>query len=170
MLSQLVVDGRKRENGVFEKAIRLGTKRDPASVDIAGISAKMVDGVLIVKVPKVEVEHKTREVPIAGSSTSSPARNNKKDLLVDADEEMYDAPAAKASVPAPTPAKAPEVISEKPVETKEAEARDDRSETAGREEPLPSYAVEASTQEKDLSDWEKDDSEEEGEYVKINVD
>ena len=171
MLSQLVVDGRKRENGVFEKAIRLGTKRDPASVDVAGISAKMVDGVLIVKVPKVEVEHKTREVPIAGSATSSPARNNEKDLLFDADEEMYDAPAAKVTAPAPTLKEAaPETSSEKPIETKEAEARDDRSETAGREEPLPRYAAEEATQEKDLSDWEKDDSEEEGEYVKINVD
>ncbi len=56
---------------------------------------------------------------------------------------------------------------EKPNE-KEAEAavRDDRSETVGRDEPLPTYTAEETH---DEDDWEKY-SDEEGEYVKINVD
>lgn len=167
LLSQLVVDGRKRETGVFEKAIRLGTKNEPASIDVAGISAKMTDGVLVIKVPKVEVEHKKRDVPISGSSSPSPQRNEQS-LLFDADEEMYDTPSQPAPAQAPTHAE-PTKDMEKMMEytkEKEAAARDDRSETAGQEEQLPQYQEPA----KDESDWEKDDSEEEGEYVKINVD
>ena len=164
LLSQLVVDGRKRETGVFEKAIRLGTKNDPASIDVAGISAKMTDGVLVIRVPKVEVEHKKRDVPISGSASPSPARNEK-DLLFDADEEMYDAPARQ------TPKQAePKLDMEKAVnehnKEKEVETREDRSETAGRDDPLPRYEESAN----DESDWEKAGSEDEGEYVKINVD
>src|SRR5206468_10355928 len=74
LLKHLAVDGRKREVGVFEKSIKLGTKRDPAAVDVAGISAKMTDGVLVIKVPKVEVEYQRREVPISSSGSPSPAR------------------------------------------------------------------------------------------------
>lgn len=76
-LKLLAVDGRKREVGVFEKKIHLGTKRDPAPIDIAGITAKMMDGVLVVKVPKVEIEYQKREVPISGSASPSPARDEK---------------------------------------------------------------------------------------------
>lgn len=164
LLKLLVVDGRKRETGVFEKAIRLGTKRDPASIDVAGIGAKMADGVLVVTVPKVEVEHKMREVPISGSGAPSPARNEK-ESLIDADEvEMYDA--------AP-PALVSEVANAKEAEYQaEVEANkhhDDRSETMDYEhaEELPEY--EAKETEHEESDWEKDGSEDEGEYVKINV-
>jgi HSP20 family protein len=111
LLSKLVVDGRKRETGVFERAVRLGTRRDPASIDVAGITAKMTDGVLVVTVPKVEVRHEKREVPISSASeaNSSPARNAEKDLLFDGDEEMQDAPvptvtAAVATLPHQPPA------------------------------------------------------------------
>lgn len=75
MLAELVVDGRKRETGVFEKAIRLGTKKDPASVDVHGMTARMADGILIVRVPKVEVTHVRREVSI--TSTSPPSTMTK---------------------------------------------------------------------------------------------
>ena len=164
LLSQLVVDGRKRETGVFEKAIRLGTKNEPASIDIPGITAKMTDGVLLIKVPKLEVEHKKRDVPISGSPGSSPQRNEK-DLLFDADEEMYDAPTERA--PARVEEKKDmEKTMQEHTKEKEVEVRDDRSETAGREEPLPRYQESAN----DESDWEKAGSDDEGEYVKINVD
>ena len=177
MLAHLTVNGRKRENGVFEKAIRLGTKRDPASIDVANISAKMTDGVLIVVVPKLEVEHKKREVPISGSPTVAPASSNEKDLLFDADHEMYDssshaekdAQEETATVQQDTNNKTMDLdnFTEKPHEKEaEAAARDDRSETAGHEEHLPQYTVE---EPHDDSDWEKY-SDEEGEYVKINVD
>ncbi|KPI38907.1 uncharacterized protein AB675_5902 [Cyphellophora attinorum] len=156
LLKHLVVNGRKRENGLFEKAVRLGTKRDPASVDVAGITAKMVDGVLVIRVPKVDREVQRREVPISQAESTQP-HNDEKDLLFDADEEMYEA--------------APQVAAEPTTRGKDHDARDERSVTAGREEEtLPRYEVEeASASEKDMSDWERD-SEEEGDYVKINVD
>jgi HSP20 family protein len=163
LLSHLVIDGRKRETGVFEKTIRLGTRSEPASIDVAGISAKMTDGVLVVTVPKVEVEHKKREVPISGSGAPSPARNEK-ESLIDADEiEMHDAEPVLAS----ETAKAKEA--EYQAEVKANQDRDDRSETMDFEhaEELPEYEAEAEHEE---SDWEKDGSEDEGEYVKINVD
>lgn len=166
LLSKLVVDQRKREVGVFEKSIRLGTKRDPASIDIAGISAKMTDGVLVVKVPKVEVEHKTRDVPITGS----PARTEKeKESLLDAaDGEMYDA----ASAPAPAAA-APvadksekEQIAEHAYEQTQQDTRSETMDVEHHDEKVPAYEEHANEE----SDWEKDGSEDEGEYVKITVD
>jgi HSP20 family protein len=165
MLARLVVNGRKRENGVFEKAIRLGTKRDPASVDVAGITAKMIDGVLVVKVPKTEREVHKREVPISGSTTPSPDEKEK-ELHFDADEEMYDAePRQEATTLLTSPAATENTAENK---AKEDEAREDRSITAGRdEEQLPAYADEDASDK--ISDWEKD-SDEEADYVKINVD
>ena len=166
LLSQLTVDGRKRETGLFEKAIRLGTKNEPAGIDVAGISAKMADGVLVVKVPKVEVEHKKRDVPIAGSASQSPDRNEK-DLLFDADTDMYNAPVEQAPEPAQANMDMEKAMHENHKEKEaEIEARDNRSETVGREEQLPRYEESAN----DESDWEKADSDEEGDYVKINVD
>ena len=51
----------ERDIGVFERKIKLGTKAQPASVNADGISAKMEDGVLMIKVPKeqefVEIKH-----------------------------------------------------------------------------------------------------------------
>lgn len=166
LLSQLVVDGRKRETGVFEKAIRLGTKNDPASIDVAGIIAKMTDGVLVIRVPKIEVEHQKRDVPISGSVSPSP-RRKEKDLLFDADvdEEMYEAPPEQAPKQVDAKMDMERAMGEHHKE-KEVEARDARSETAGREEQLPRYEESAN----DESDWEKAGSDDEGEYVKINVD
>lgn len=153
LLNHLVVDQRKREVGVFEKSIRLGTRRDPASIDVAGIEAKMSDGVLVVKVPKVEREHKTREVPIEGASPS-PARNEKeKDSLLDADaadEQMYD-------------------VAEKEHIGDHAHDADARSETMDVEHHEEKAPVDDGEAHEHESDWEKD-SEDEGEYVKINVD
>lgn len=164
LLSQLVVDGRKRETGVFEKAIRLGTKNEPANIDVAGITAKMTDGVLLVKATKVEVEHKKRDVPISSSANASPQRNEK-NLLFDADEEMYDAPNKQAHTGAADKKDMEKAMAEHTKEN-ENEARDDRSVTVDHEEHLPRYEESAN----DESDWEKAGSEDEGDYVKINVD
>ncbi|RJE17368.1 Hsp20/alpha crystallin family, partial [Aspergillus sclerotialis] len=161
MMSHLIVDGRKRETGVFEKTIRLGTSKDPASVDVEGITAKMVDGVLVIRVPKVEKTFEKKEVHVGGSSSPSPARSderpedaymNEKDLLFDAaddeDRDMYDAdpvpepqrqaPTAQQPVPADSTMSETAEAKEKQRETKEEEAerdRDDRSETVGFEAP-----------------------------------
>ncbi|EER38080.1 conserved hypothetical protein [Histoplasma capsulatum H143] len=53
----LVVDGRSREVGVFEREISLGSRDRPvARVDADNISAKLLDGVLVVTLPKVVVD------------------------------------------------------------------------------------------------------------------
>lgn len=46
--------GERKDVGVFERKIRLGTRAEPAAVDMEGISAKMEDGVLMVTVPKLD--------------------------------------------------------------------------------------------------------------------
>jgi HSP20 family protein len=164
LLKHLAVDGRKREIGVFEKSIRLGTKRDPAAIDVAGIKAKMSDGVLVVTVPKVKVEHQKREVPINSSGSPSPAQAAEKDVdmekgsLLDAENANDETPVLRAT---PLSAAAKEKEAE---HQREVEMRDTRSETIGYEdeEKLPEYEAE------ELANSEEDD--EEGEYVKINVD
>lgn len=61
----LVVSDRDREVGVFEKQVRLGTRNAPASVDTEKINAKMVTGVLVVKLPKLaQQEEAARKVPV----------------------------------------------------------------------------------------------------------
>ena len=193
LMTHLVVDGRKRETGVFEKNIRLGTKKEPASIDIHGITAKMVDGVLVVRVPKVERKFTKKEVRVEASPEVSVERPeedymNERELQFDTeqlgerDEEMYDVPATQTPPNRPYPAKAASNASSAKAKEREAEReRDDRSETLGFEhanetvETLPLYEAEDSSNhenknEDEMSDWEKAGSEDEGEYVKINVD
>lgn len=193
LMRQLTVDGRKRETGVFEKNIRLGTKKDPASIDIAGISAKMTDGVLIVQVPKLEKHFEKKEVRVDGSPDAhadkpEDAYMNEKDLLFDAeddkDEDMYDSapePEHKTSESQATaPASANPTATTKQQETDEGHQRS-RSPTVDFESPqdrdqpvaeaLPPYQGQASQgHDDDMSDWEKAGSDDEGDYVKINVD
>ncbi|KAL1962387.1 hypothetical protein VTN77DRAFT_9726 [Rasamsonia byssochlamydoides] len=52
----LVIDERSREIGVFERSVRLGTRSEPANVDLDRISAKLADGILVVRLPKVPVD------------------------------------------------------------------------------------------------------------------
>ncbi|RMZ81900.1 hypothetical protein DV738_g1957, partial [Chaetothyriales sp. CBS 135597] len=93
MLSYLVINGRRRENGVFEKVVRLGTKDEPASIDAAGISAKMTDGVLVIAVPKIQVEQRKRQIYITSSASPSPPPHSREEkvVLLDQDHEMSDA-------------------------------------------------------------------------------
>ncbi|KAK5446684.1 hypothetical protein LTS15_009617 [Exophiala xenobiotica] len=193
MMTRLVVDGRKRETGVFEKNIRLGTQTEPAGVDVQGITAKMVDGVLVVRVPKVEKTFEHKSVHVSSSPEIPIERpeevyENERDLLFDAEEQgedehmEEDAPLA-ATVPAqPYPAKASMSSASKGKQKEaEAERERERSTTLDYEHPnatvdtLPRYEAEDTSNhgrpdDADMSDWEKDGSEDEGEYVKINVD
>ena len=44
----------ERKVGPFERKVRLGTRANPAIVDVEGITAKLEDGVLRVEVPRME--------------------------------------------------------------------------------------------------------------------
>lgn len=44
----------ERKIGAFERKVRLGSRANPAQVDVDAISAKMQDGVLQVEVPKLD--------------------------------------------------------------------------------------------------------------------
>ena len=158
-LKLLAVDGRKGEVGVFEKKIHLGTRSDPANIDIAGITAKMTDGVLVVKVPKVEVQHKKREVPISGSSSPSPVR-----------EEKQPAISNRTLSPEPTTEKGKEAAVAAPAAPTDMDLGHPRSDTEkGKEmeyddpaEQLPEYQAPG-------PNVAGDSEEDEGEYVKIDV-
>ena len=161
-LKLLAVDGRKTEVGVFEKKVILGTKRDPAKVDIAGITAKMTDGVLVVNVPKLEVEHKKREVPISGSASPSPVREEKQ-----GQEHSPATQHTNLDVPAPHPVA--EKGKEETVAT-EMEVDDAQSETEKRDEMEHEDPPEQLPEYHHLGQHDAAGSEDdEGEYVKIDV-
>jgi len=44
----------ERKIGAFERKVRLGSRANPAAVDVDGITARMQDGVLSVEVPKLD--------------------------------------------------------------------------------------------------------------------
>lgn len=189
MMTKLVIDGRKRETGVFEKTIRLGTPNDPAAIDVQAITAKMVDGVLVVRVPKTEKSFERKSVHV--SSTSSPeilseetedayTQGNEKDLLFDAaedlgaeDEEMHEhndnetRPTPTTNQPYPSKASMSGSGSSKG-KGKEREAQRERSTTVDFEHPnetvetLPRYEVEDDGHPPAAKDAEMSDWEKEG--------
>jgi len=53
-LKTLALDERKV--GLFERKIRLGTRANPAHVDVEGITAKLENGILVIEVPKLNGE------------------------------------------------------------------------------------------------------------------
>ncbi|KAK5069488.1 hypothetical protein LTR64_008169 [Lithohypha guttulata] len=192
MMKQLVVDGRNRETGVFEKVIRLGTKRDPANVDVQAISAKMDAGILVVKVPKTEAAPQKREVPI----TTDPVAEGKADYEDDYSEKpvLFDA-SEQASIAGTEPADAPkreeinlvDMQDSQYKEKNEPHAQDTKPTTKAEEskqetkntqaehhaQELPAYAAEEPYDDDDEEpeeDWEKfSDASGEGEFIKINV-
>ena len=52
LLKSLALDERKV--GAFERKVRLGSRANPAAVDVDAISAKLEDGILRVDVPKLD--------------------------------------------------------------------------------------------------------------------
>lgn len=161
MMKLLAVDGRKRETGVFEKSITLGTRREPANVDVAGITAKMQDGVLIVTVPKVQKEVEKREVPIT-SAEPSPVRKDEK--AVRFDSQLDGRAAAVATVAEKHEKKDTEMDLRSETEKGDEEMYDGGDE---EHEKLPAYhAIEHA----DDAESSSSSGEEEGEYVKIDVD
>ena len=61
-LKTLALD--ERDIGVFERKIKLGTKAQPATVHADSITAKMEDGVLMIRVPKSEEFVEIKKVDI----------------------------------------------------------------------------------------------------------
>jgi HSP20 family protein len=43
----------ERKIGAFERKVRLGSRANPAAVDVDGIHARMEDGVLVINIPKL---------------------------------------------------------------------------------------------------------------------
>lgn len=185
MMGELVVDGRKRETGVFEKAVRLGTKRDPASIDVAGITAKMTDGVLVVRIPKVSQPEQKRGVTISTEpedqvmSDEQPDYENdysEKPVLFDAEEQASEFGELETGTTSTKRGEislidmkdndAPVVVpEEKKSKAQEAETEQKKAEASKEEEQLPVYTA---TAEED--DWERfSDDSGEGEYIKIDV-
>lgn len=54
-LKTLALD--ERTVGVFERKVRLGSRANPAQIDVDAIAARMEDGVLIVTIPKLDREY-----------------------------------------------------------------------------------------------------------------
>jgi HSP20 family protein len=86
----LAVEERSREVGVFEREVKLGTPNQPANVDVEKISATLVDGILIVRVPKVQVdpEKLKRKVTVEDAEDEAEKlKNNNKPVN---DNDYYD--------------------------------------------------------------------------------
>lgn len=186
MLNELVVDGRKRETGVFEKAIRLGTKRDPAMIDVAGIRAKMTDGVLVVKVPKTQKQTEKREVPISTNTSDTEEADfeddySEKPVIFDAEEhsrhsveededkvpEKGEISLIDAEVEKEKDVEKDVEKNVKPQEQQKAVEELKSSKAPVTREQLPAYSAENGREEED---WENfSDASGEAEYVKISV-
>lgn len=187
LMKQLAVEGRKRETGLFEKVIRLGTKRDPASIDVAAITAKMDAGVLIVKVPKVETTPAKREVPISADPVTEGEADyedeySEKPVLFDASEQASVVGTEHADVPtrgeislvdmaeSEPKGKETQVEQETKPSSKEEEAqkKTETTRASTEREQLPAYSAEDAHSEEE--DWEKfSDASGEAEYIKIDV-
>lgn len=79
----LVVDGRGREIGPFEKEVHLGTHLKPANIAIKRISSKLVDGVLIVLLPKKVADPSLLRKRISIEEPKEGEKGDKKDKVND---------------------------------------------------------------------------------------
>jgi HSP20 family protein len=97
----LVVRGRDRDVGVFEREIVLGTTREPAYVDVDHISASLTDGVLIVVLPKLSDSEKPQKtkVPVTQVEKEGNEEALPEDMEVESETEAGDGP---ATPPSPT--------------------------------------------------------------------
>ncbi|KAF2231986.1 HSP20-like chaperone, partial [Viridothelium virens] len=55
-LKTLALDER-REVGAFDRKVRLGSRANPAQVDVDAIGAKLEDGILRIEVPKLDKDY-----------------------------------------------------------------------------------------------------------------
>ncbi|EEQ89734.1 uncharacterized protein BDCG_04854 [Blastomyces dermatitidis ER-3] len=139
----LIVDGRSREVGVFEREISLGSRDKPARVDADNISAKLVDGVLVLTLPKVvadkdafrrrisvdQIRNENGREPEGEEAGSADPNNEKEEVAAESQAMQIDS---------------------------ETEASEQESERSGRRTP-PSPSV-------------RSEEEEERDYVAVDVD
>jgi len=145
----LVVNERTREVGVFERNVRLGTSEKPAHVEVDAITAKLEDGILVVRIPKVQVdpEKLKKRVSIETVDTKIKENEKEKNVLVDLDGDVYEKHASVVDVP------------------DEPHAMRVDSETERGDDP-PHYHSGQYTPSVDSGDEFEDDTKE---YVKVNV-
>ena len=62
--SPLTMGGRDSEIGVFERQIHIGTRSEPANVDVDKISAKLSDGIMVIRLPKLGEREPMKRVPV----------------------------------------------------------------------------------------------------------
>ncbi|CAL5866791.1 uncharacterized protein PFLUO_LOCUS1001 [Penicillium psychrofluorescens] len=77
----LVMEGRAREVGVFEREVRLGSRAAPAAVVVEEISAKLEDGVLNVTVPKIQEPEVSKKKKVVVEEEVNEKEMNEKDAM-----------------------------------------------------------------------------------------
>ena len=152
LLAALAVDGRKREVGVFEKAIVLGTRRSPANIVVENIKAKMQEGVLVITVPKKDFEKTEIHIGSESPVGEPVATNDEKEFEMDSETEKGD---HEAEMDVDDHHHHNEKAD---YEVEEAEVEHEKEE---REHQAMQHEDAAAT---------PDHSDEEGEYVRIDVD
>ncbi|WEW54741.1 hypothetical protein PRK78_000166 [Emydomyces testavorans] len=82
----LIVDGRAREVGVFEKKVHLGTQNAPAHIEVGSITATLIDGILRVSLPKIpRTEPIRRKVSVEQVKEDTPAETKGKEKANESD-------------------------------------------------------------------------------------
>lgn len=89
----MVVDERRREVGVFERNINLATyDSQSVNVDEEKLSAKLVDGVLIVRLPKIDGQEKSgqNKKVVINEDTDMPLEKEMDEMNINSETEAGD--------------------------------------------------------------------------------
>ncbi|KAH8698958.1 hypothetical protein BGW36DRAFT_294092 [Talaromyces proteolyticus] len=92
----MIINERYSEVGVFERSIHLGTRFAPVNVDHENMSAKFIDGVLVVRLPKISAESEQSQKKIAVEQDVDTTEEN--DTKMQKDIETNESDAKHASV------------------------------------------------------------------------
>ena len=155
--------------GVFETKVRLAATEETI-VNVDAISARLRDGILVVRVPKVEKKADEKRTIRIGTPSPSPERQPSSSLPVREKQATIEEPETEMYEDSPAPSS----------ETEKGDQHLNEKEELIREDPpevLPTYTPVAENShdqprhpEEDDDEDDEEREEEEGEYVKINVD